>query len=89
MAAGLAASAGRVALGKLVPSTSALFVCDVQERFRPLIAGYPTVIDTARRMVRANVQVGKSLCWCRAAVNHHTIAPHRSEALMRWASRWW
>jgi hypothetical protein len=49
-AIGIAAAGGRV-LGKLVPATSALFVCDVQERFRPLITGYPTVIDTARRMV--------------------------------------
>ncbi|PNW79169.1 hypothetical protein CHLRE_09g403034v5 [Chlamydomonas reinhardtii] len=38
-------------LGKLRPSTSALFVCDVQEKFRPLIAGFPTVIDTTKRMV--------------------------------------
>lgn len=30
-----------------------MFVCDVQERFRPLISGMPAVIDTARRMVRA------------------------------------
>ncbi|KXZ45155.1 hypothetical protein GPECTOR_58g604 [Gonium pectorale] len=39
-------------LGRLRPGSSALFVCDVQEKFRPLIAGFPTVIDTARRMVR-------------------------------------
>ncbi|GLI70136.1 hypothetical protein VaNZ11_014944 [Volvox africanus] len=41
------------ALGRLRPSTTALFVCDVQEKFRPLIAGFPIVIDTARRMVQA------------------------------------
>jgi len=31
---------------------SALFVCDVQERFRPVIADMPAVIDTTARMVR-------------------------------------
>ncbi|EFJ39840.1 hypothetical protein VOLCADRAFT_78239 [Volvox carteri f. nagariensis] len=41
------------ALGRLRPDSSALFVCDVQEKFRPLIAGFPVVIDTARRMVQA------------------------------------
>lgn len=40
-------------LGKLVASETALFVCDIQERFRPVIAGMPAVIDTAKRMVRA------------------------------------
>lgn len=37
-------------IGRLQPGTSALFVCDIQERFRPIIAGYPAVIDTAKRM---------------------------------------
>ncbi|GLC44286.1 hypothetical protein PLESTB_000761100 [Pleodorina starrii] len=41
------------ALGRLRPNSSALFVCDVQEKFRPLIAGFPAVIDTSRRMVQA------------------------------------
>ena len=46
-------------LGKLVafnegaPAT-ALFICDIQERFRETISGYPAVIDTARRLVRAH-----------------------------------
>ncbi len=39
-------------LGRLRPNTAALFVCDVQEKFRPIIAGFPIVIDTARRMVQ-------------------------------------
>lgn len=48
--------ATRAALGRLRPASSALFVCDVQEKFRPIIAGYPTVIDTTKRMVQgANV----------------------------------
>eukprot|EP00775_Hariotina_reticulata_P003246 gene3246-3522_t len=49
--------AGTVAkLGKLLPSKTAVFVCDIQERFRPIINGMPAVVDTARRLVRgANV----------------------------------
>ena len=62
-------------LGKLVASheagpCTALFICDIQERFRETIAGYPAVIDTARRMVRPihmHVQAvssqGSGVCW--------------------------
>ena len=39
--------------GKLDPSETALFVCDVQERFRAAITGFDQVIDTSRRMIRA------------------------------------
>ena len=39
-------------LGKIVASETALFVCDVQERFRQVISGMPAVIDTSKRMVR-------------------------------------
>lgn len=46
------------ALGQLRLNSSALFVCDVQEKFRPLIAGFPTVIDTTRRMVQASNVLG-------------------------------
>jgi len=38
-------------LGKLAPDDTVLFVCDVQERFRSVISGYPAVVDVARRMV--------------------------------------
>ncbi len=38
-------------LGKIAASETALFVCDVQERFRQVISGMPAVIDTAKRMV--------------------------------------
>jgi nicotinamidase-related amidase len=40
------------ALGRLCPSSTALLVCDVQERFKPLICGFPAVADVARRMVK-------------------------------------
>lgn len=35
---------------KLVPQTTALFVCDVQERFKGLIWQYPSVISVAGKM---------------------------------------
>lgn len=38
-------------LGRLMPKSTALFVCDVQEKFVPVIAGMPAVIDTSKRMV--------------------------------------
>jgi hypothetical protein len=45
----MASGIGRI--GKLAPASSALFVCDIQERFRPLISGFPAVIDAAQRLV--------------------------------------
>lgn len=35
-------------VGKLSPSTTAFFLCDIQERFRPLIYNSETIISTAR-----------------------------------------
>jgi hypothetical protein len=49
--AAVGAAVARGALGKLSAHSTALFVCDIQERFRPVITGFPAVIDTARRMV--------------------------------------
>lgn len=46
----IAASASRRAVGRLRPSESALLVCDVQERFRPLIHKMETVINTTKFM---------------------------------------
>ena len=40
----------RRAVGKLSPSTTALLLCDVQERFRPLIHHMETVVRTAQYM---------------------------------------
>jgi len=37
-------------VGKLSPSNSVLLVCDVQERFRPLISKMETVINTTKFM---------------------------------------
>ena len=47
----MALSAKAARLGKLLPTSTALFVCDIQERFRPIISGFPAVVDTSRRMV--------------------------------------
>lgn len=45
-----AVSAARRAIGRLSPSNSVLLVCDVQERFRPLIHNMETVITTTKLM---------------------------------------
>lgn len=44
------AATSRRAVGRLVPSDTALLVCDVQERFRPLIHKMETVINTTKLM---------------------------------------
>jgi nicotinamidase-related amidase len=47
-----AATTSKIALqvGKLHPATTAVLLCDVQERFRPLIYRMETVINTCRYM---------------------------------------
>ncbi|KAJ9515686.1 hypothetical protein QJQ45_002668 [Haematococcus lacustris] len=42
-------------LGQLLPKQSALFVCDIQDRFRTNIKGFPTVISTARRLIKGSI----------------------------------
>ena len=51
-----------VAAGEEGPAT-ALLVCDIQERFRDTIVGYPAVIDTARRLVRPCAPISPRLIW--------------------------
>ena len=46
-------SSAAARLGRIAPQDTALFICDVQERFRPVISGFPAVVDTSRRMARA------------------------------------
>ena len=41
------------ATGRLSDQNTALFVCDVQERFRSVISGFPAVADTSRRLALA------------------------------------
>ena len=38
----------RTAIGKLNPATTSFFLCDIQERFRPLMYNSETIISTAK-----------------------------------------
>jgi nicotinamidase-related amidase len=49
----LNSTASHASLGRLSDADTALFVCDVQDRFRSVIHGYPAVVDVANRMARA------------------------------------
>eukprot|EP00127_Corallochytrium_limacisporum_P005450 Clim_evm19s205 gene=Clim_evmTU19s205 len=40
-------------VGKLVPETTAFFLCDVQEKFRGLIRHCPEIIEVSKRMCTA------------------------------------
>ncbi|ORX95580.1 Isochorismatase hydrolase [Basidiobolus meristosporus CBS 931.73] len=40
-------------IAKICPSSTAFFVCDIQERFRSFIHAYPNVISTAQKMITA------------------------------------
>ncbi|KAJ6653413.1 hypothetical protein lerEdw1_009314 [Lerista edwardsae] len=39
-------------LGKVVPKTSILFLCDMQEKFRPNISYFPEIVSVAARMLK-------------------------------------
>ena len=43
--------------GRLLDSDTALFVCDVQERFRSVIHGFSAVADTTRRLSQAAAEL--------------------------------
>lgn len=47
---GVATAAVKRAVGKLSPATTSLLLCDIQERFRPLIYRGETVVRTAQFM---------------------------------------
>lgn len=38
-------------IAKVAPQSSALFICDIQERFKGVIWQYPSVITVASKMV--------------------------------------
>ena len=40
-------------IGKVLPKTSALFLCDMQEKFRSTISFYPQIIEVSKRMLQA------------------------------------
>ncbi|KAI9311644.1 Isochorismatase-like protein [Dichotomocladium elegans] len=41
-------------IAKIAPQTSALFVCDIQERFKGVIWQFPSVITVANKMIKAS-----------------------------------
>ncbi|KAI8079789.1 Isochorismatase-like protein [Halteromyces radiatus] len=41
-------------IAKLTPQTTALFICDIQERFKGVIWQYPSVISVAGKMIKAS-----------------------------------
>uniref|UniRef100_A0AC35TTI4 Isochorismatase domain-containing protein n=1 Tax=Rhabditophanes sp. KR3021 TaxID=114890 RepID=A0AC35TTI4_9BILA len=45
-------------ISRISPKTSALFVCDIQEKFRPITAYYPEIVEVARRMIGASHSLG-------------------------------
>lgn len=45
-------------IGKLVPGKTVMLVCDVQERFRDIIHGFPSLVKTAQMMVGVAQKTG-------------------------------
>ncbi|XP_010615205.1 isochorismatase domain-containing protein 2 isoform X1 [Fukomys damarensis] len=45
-------AAARPALGRVLPGSSILFLCDMQEKFRHSIAYFPEIVAVAARMLR-------------------------------------
>ncbi|XP_040589821.1 isochorismatase domain-containing protein 2A [Mesocricetus auratus] len=45
-------AAARASLGRLLPESSILFLCDMQEKFRPSIAYFPQIVSVAARMLK-------------------------------------
>lgn len=66
------------AVGKLTPGNTALLVCDVQERFRPLIHKMETVVNTTKFMT----SVAKELNFPMVATQQYTkvFGPTLSDA---------
>ena len=48
------ATVARRAVGKIRPEKSALLVCDMQERFRSVISGFPSILEVTSTMVSAS-----------------------------------
>lgn len=40
-------------LAKAIPKNSALFLCDMQEKFRNMISFYPQILTTSARILQA------------------------------------
>ena len=44
-------------IGKLVPTNTVMMLCDIQERFRPLIYNSDTVVQTAKLMTQVSMKL--------------------------------
>ncbi|XP_021075350.1 isochorismatase domain-containing protein 2 [Mus pahari] len=45
-------AAAKASLGRVLPESSILFLCDMQEKFRPSIAYFPQIVSMAARMLK-------------------------------------
>ena len=44
-------------IGKIMTDTTAFFLCDMQEKFRPTIKYFPEIIKVAQRLVSCNYRL--------------------------------
>ena len=47
------ASIARASVGKFSPKTSALFLCDMQEKFRSSIKYFPQIVEVSNRLLQS------------------------------------
>lgn len=79
MMAAAAGGRGGGGAGRLEPGAAALFVCDLQERFRPLISGWQEVRAQGRRCQYAGDGVcGVCVCDPPGVCDPHACATFRS-----------
>ena len=45
-------------LGKLDPTHSAIFVCDIQEKFAPSITHFDTIVNNTERLLKVSNMLG-------------------------------
>ena len=45
-------------IGKLTQATTRFYLCDMQERFRSAIVGFPQITENCRRLIEAAKHLG-------------------------------
>lgn len=71
-----------LALHKMLRGSTALFCCDIQERFRPLIHDFPALIHSAKKMVR--------VCECLLCFTRHLLLhAFHSFAVLKYSACHW